>query len=79
MGLGSARGKLITLMMKDSPAPSSLLKMVHCNCSAGCSTIICGCRKYALECTRACGNGQDGDCDNMAYKPVSDDGEDEAQ
>ena len=29
---------LVPLMMKDSPAPNSLLKMVHCNCSSGCST-----------------------------------------
>ena len=65
------------LMMKYSPAPNSLLKMVHCNCSSGCSTMRCGCRKHALECTRACSNCQNGDCDNMAYKPVSDD-EDEA-
>ena len=70
--------KLVPLMMKDSPAPNSLLKMVHCNCSAGCSTMRCGCRKHALECTRACGNCQDGDCDNMAHKRVSDDDEDEA-
>ena len=70
--------KLVPLVMKDSPAPNSLLKMVHCNCSAGCSTMRCGCRKHALVCTRACGNCQDGDCDNMAYKPVSDDDEDEA-
>ena len=34
--------KLVPLMMKDSPAPNSLLKMVHCNCSAGCSTMRCG-------------------------------------
>ena len=70
--------KLVPLVMKDSPAPNSLLEMVHCNCSAGCSTMRCGYRKHALECTRACGNCQDGDCDNMAYKPVSDDDEDEA-
>ena len=59
--------KLVPLVMKDSPAPNSLLKMVHCNCSAGCSTMRCGCRKHALECTRACGNCQDADYDNMAY------------
>ena len=70
--------KLVPRMTKDSPAPSSLLKMVHCNCSAVCSTLICGCRKHAFECTRACGNCQDGDCDNMADKPVSDDDKVEA-
>ena len=40
--------KLVPLVMKDSPAPNSLLQMVHCNCSAGCSTLRCGCRKHAL-------------------------------
>ena len=64
---------LVPLTMKDSPAPN---KIVHCQCSAGCSSMRCGCRKHALECTRARGNYQDGDCDNMAYKAVSDDDED---
>ena len=56
---------LVPLMMKDSPAPN---KMVHCNCSAGCSSMRYGCRKHALECTRACGNCQDGDCDNVSIR-----------
>ena len=77
-GTGQCKGTLVPLMMKDSPAPSSLLKMVHCNCSTVCSTLRCGWRKHAFECTRACGNCQDGDCDNMADKPVSYDDTDEA-
>ena len=51
-GTGQCKGTLVPLMMKDSPAPSSLLKMVHCNCSTVCSTLRCGWRKHAFECTR---------------------------
>ena len=62
----------------DSPEPNNLPKMDQCNCFAGCSPMRCGCRKHALEYTRACGNCQDGDCDDVAYTAVSYDDEDEA-
>ena len=38
-------GKLVPLMMNKSPAPESLLKMIHCSCCTGCSTKICSCKK----------------------------------
>jgi hypothetical protein len=31
--------KLIPIMMDKDHAPEVLLKMIHCNCSAGCNTL----------------------------------------
>ena len=64
------------LMMDNNPAPDILLKMIHCNCSAGCNTLRCSCKKYGLECTGACGPCQDRNCDNMSNAPILDENED---
>jgi len=36
-------------------APAALIKMIHCNCSEGCDTLRCTCRKHGLvyQCMRA--------------------------
>ena len=62
-------GKLVPLMMDKNPAPESLLKMIHCSCSTGCSTKRCSCKKSGLECTTACGHL----CENTDEELVSDD------
>ena len=64
-------GKLVPVMTNKSPAPEVLIQMIHCNCSAGCNTLKCTCRKHGLECTSACGHCQDGICDNMTNEPVN--------
>lgn len=69
--------KLTPVMMDNNPAPDILLKMIHCNCSAGCNTLRCSCKKYGLECTGACGPCQDGNCENMNHAPILDENEDE--
>ena len=58
-------------------APAALIKMIHCNCSEGCDTLRCTCRKHGLECTSACGHCQDGNCDNMTNDPVIEDDDDD--
>lgn len=68
--------KLTPVMMDNNPAPDILLKMVHCNCSAGCNTLRCSCKKYGLECTKACGPCQDGNCENMTNTPILEENED---
>lgn len=68
--------KLTPVMMDNKPAPDILLKMIHCNCSAGCNTLRCSCKKYGLECTGACGPCQDGNCENMNHGPTLDESED---
>ena len=59
------RGKLVPLMMDLNPAPDKVLKMIHCNCSTGCFTRKCSCRRNGLECTTAFGHF----CENMAHEP----------
>ena len=46
---------LIPVMMDTNPAPEAILKMIHCNCSTGCSTHKCSCRKQGLNCSHVCG------------------------
>ena len=64
------------IMMDTNPAPDILLKMVHCNCSTGCNTLRCSCKKYGLECTAACGPCQDSHCENMNNTIILDENED---
>ena len=69
-------GKYMPIMMDTSPAPATLLNMIHCNCSAGCKTIRCGCKKYGLECSAVCGPCQDSICENMSHNPILDENDD---
>lgn len=45
--------KFEPIMMKQSPGPVNLLKILFGNCKKGCGT-ACGCRKTWLYCTAAC-------------------------
>ncbi|XP_041368125.1 uncharacterized protein LOC121382658 [Gigantopelta aegis] len=67
--------RLVPIMMDKSPAPDILLQMIHCNCSAGCNTLRCSCRKHGMDFTSACGRCQDSNCDNMSQEPISDEEE----
>ncbi len=67
--------KLVPLMMDKSPAPETLLKMIRCTCISGCSTLRCSCKKHGLECTSACGQCQNGNCNNIIMNLVFDDDE----
>ena len=49
-------GKNIYPIYTDNPpAPSDILKIIRCNCSAGCSTSRCSCRRQGLTCSSSCG------------------------
>ncbi|KAG1681449.1 hypothetical protein GQR58_011839 [Nymphon striatum] len=72
-------GKLVPVMTDKSPAPDILLQMIHCNCSGGCKTLRCSCRKHGLECTSACGHCQDSNCDNMSVEPKIEEEDDETE
>ena len=56
--------QLIAIMTESNAAPEELLKIIHCNCSRGCKSSRCGCRRYGLPCTAACGPCQTENCDN---------------
>ena len=66
---------LVPVMMNTSPAQETLLKIIHCNCSGGCSTPRCTCKRHGLICSRVCGPCQEGHCDNMSEEAVSDEDE----
>lgn len=58
---------LVPVTMQKDPAPKTLLVMIHCNCSTGCQTARCTCKRYGLPCTAACGPCQtDSGCQNVA-------------
>ena len=55
-GWNAQGGKLVPPIMYMNPAPDKLLKMIHCNYTAGCVTKKCTCRRNGLECTIAFGH-----------------------
>lgn len=57
--------KLEPIMMKQSPAPDNLQKILFCNCKKGCGT-ACGCRKSGLYCTAACSQCNGDSCFNAS-------------
>ena len=56
--------QFMPVMTTKNPAPDTLLKVVHCNCTRACTTQRCTCRKYSLSCTSACGQCQVESCEN---------------
>ena len=56
--------QLIPIMSDMNAAPDTPVKMVHCNCTTGCNTPRCSCKRYGLPCTSACGSCQLASCDN---------------
>ena len=59
------------------PAPSDLLKIIHCNCTTDCSTARCTCQKHGMKCSLACGNCHGSSCMN-AIEMIADDDEDQS-
>ena len=68
---------LIPVIMDTNPAPEAILKMIHCNCSTGCSTHKCSRMKQGLNCSHVCGRCQEHNCDNMGEWVASDDDNEE--
>ena len=69
-------GKHVPVMMDNGPAPAILLNVIHCNCSVGCRTLRCICKKHGLDCTAVCGPCQDGNYENVNHRPILDEYED---
>ena len=67
--------QLVPMMSDMNAAPDTILKIVNCNCTTGCSGPRCSCRKHGLLCTSACGSCQLTYCDNQLVQ-VSDERED---
>ena len=45
-------------------APEELLKIISCNCKAGCSSMRCSCKKNGLICSSTCGECCGYSCEN---------------
>jgi len=71
-GWKAEANQFIPVMNEMNAAPDSLLKVVHCNCTTGCSTQRCTCRTYGLPCTSACGQCQLQSCSNPFNQVLTD-------
>jgi hypothetical protein len=48
------QGQLIPVLMSKQAIPQECMELVSCQCSKGCRTMCCKCRKTRLQCTSAC-------------------------
>ena len=55
---------------KLHPAPAYLLEAIKCNCKSGCNTRRCGCRKFGLNCSLACGECKGISCSNSSQVDI---------
>ncbi len=67
---------LVPIMSETNVAPDNLLKMIHCNCTTGCTTLRCSCRRYGLPCHTVCGQCQVELCSNPYNQHDSEDDDD---
>ena len=56
--------QLVPVMTQNNAAPDKFLKIIHCNCSEGCKSSRCSCRRYGLPCNGVSGPCQTGNCNN---------------
>ena len=61
---GNPRGSAPIRGPQQGAAPSSLLKVIRCNCTGKCGNGRCSCRKNGLLCTLACGHCKGTTCTN---------------
>ena len=64
---------LIPVMLDSNSEPEALLKMIHCNCSTGYSSLRYSYRKQGLNCSQSFGRCQDDDCGYLKEGIASDD------
>ncbi len=67
---------LVPIMSETNVAPDNLLKMIHCNCTTGCTTLRCSCRRYGLPGHTVCGQCQVELCSNPYNQHDSEDDDD---
>ena len=47
-------GHLFPKKMENEPAPKSLMKLIHCNCTLYCETNQCTCKNNGMFCSEFC-------------------------
>ena len=67
LGWKAVEGKVVPIQCDMDVAPKALLKVVRCNCTMGCDTLRCSCRKAGLECSTGCGECR-GICANLCMR-----------
>ena len=75
LGWKAVEDKLVPMQCDMDVAPTTLLKVVRCNCKMGCDTLRCSCRKAGLACSTGCGECR-GICAIM-YENITEDNEHE--
>jgi hypothetical protein len=55
---------LVPVQFEGQVAPDSVLTVVRCKCKGDCSSALCSCKKYGLQCVTACSNCHGTDCSN---------------
>jgi hypothetical protein len=75
-GWKMSQGCLRPVTTLQDPAPSTLLNLVSCGCTSGCSK-RCECVKAGLKCSAMCGYCQGMSCDNSEENVEDDDDIDE--
>ena len=59
------------------PAPNCVLKLIYCSCKTKYVTSRCGCKRYGMLCSAACGECQVSGCNNNQSTAISSDNKDE--
>ena len=59
--------KYVPVMLSEGTriAPDSILDMVNCNCTTGCTSARCSCVRFSFPCNLTCGNCQGESCNNL--------------
>ena len=65
-------GNLYPIKTSKAPAPSSLIKMIRCQCKSSCDNHRCTCRKNGLECSISCSECH-GSCSNSLNIDIPED------
>ena len=66
-------GKLQPIKTDLPAGPVNLLAIIRCNCTSGCTTARCSCRKHGLHCSGLCGDCKGLHCTNSPQPDLDDD------
>ena len=66
-------GKLQPIKTDLPAGPVNLLAIIRCNCTSGCTTARCSCRKHGLHCSGLCGDCKGLHCTNSPQLDLDDD------
>ncbi|KAJ7373337.1 hypothetical protein OS493_012929 [Desmophyllum pertusum] len=77
LGWKTKDGQLIPVMTDLPAAPDNLLRIVRCNCSSGCNTLRCSCRKHTWNVLLHVAQCKGSSCTNSSVLAQEDCGSDD--